>query len=169
MYNSIYYISILCLMPTWIFTLLLSSSTPTFNCLLYRSKERSRDGDREPSKDRERVDSRDQGRDYDRRSRDRDRHHDRERGHDRERDRDSDRSRGYDSRSRRRSRSRSMERSRDYDRHRYFTLFCSICKGVSTHFDVCFLCIILLLLTSHQESGSKEGFFTCSYACMYFW
>ncbi|XP_004492854.1 U1 snRNP-associated protein usp106 [Cicer arietinum] len=81
-----------------------------------RSKERSKDREREPSRDRERGESHERGRDYDRRSRDRDRHHDRDRGYDRDRDRDSDRSRHYDSRSRRRSRSR--ERSRDYDRHR---------------------------------------------------
>ncbi|KAL5567060.1 hypothetical protein UlMin_030224 [Ulmus minor] len=83
------------------------------------SKERSRDRDnREPSRDRDQVDSRDRGRDYDRRSRDRDRYYDRAGGY--ERDRDSDRSRNYDSRSRRRSRSRSRERSRDYDRHRRY-------------------------------------------------
>ncbi|KAH9734308.1 hypothetical protein KPL71_017326 [Citrus sinensis] len=90
-----------------------------------RSKERSKDQDREPSRDREkeasrdrdRGDSRDRGRDYDRSSRDRDRYYDRDRRYDRERDRDSDRHRSYDSRSHRRSRSRSKERSRDYDRH----------------------------------------------------
>ncbi|KAH9734305.1 hypothetical protein KPL71_017326 [Citrus sinensis] len=93
-----------------------------------RSKERSKDQDREPSRDREkeasrdrdRGDSRDRGRDYDRSSRDRDRYYDRDRRYDRERDRDSDRHRSYDSRSHRRSRSRSKERSRDYDRHRFF-------------------------------------------------
>lgn len=65
------------------------------------------------------MDSRDRGKDYDRRSRDRDRYHERDRGYERERDRDIERTRSYDSRSRRRSRSRSQERSRDYDRHRY--------------------------------------------------
>ncbi|KAJ4721592.1 LUC7 related protein [Melia azedarach] len=91
-----------------------------------RSKERSRDRDRESSRDRDREasrdhdrgDSRDRGRDHDRSSRDRDRYYDRDRRYDRERDRDYDRHRSYDSRSHRRSRSRSRERSRDYDRHR---------------------------------------------------
>ncbi|CAN6725057.1 unnamed protein product [Malus baccata var. baccata] len=83
-----------------------------------RSKERSKDQDRESSRDRERGASRDRGRDHDRRSRDHDRYYDRDRRYDREHDRDSDRSRNYDSRSRRRSRSR--ERSRDYDRHRRY-------------------------------------------------
>ncbi|KAI4364611.1 hypothetical protein MLD38_020679 [Melastoma candidum] len=83
-----------------------------------RERESSKDRDREMSKDRDRGDTRDGGRDYDRRSRDHDRYHDRDRGNGRERDRDADRSRNYDSRSRRRSRSRSLERARDYDRHR---------------------------------------------------
>ncbi|KAG6530166.1 hypothetical protein ZIOFF_012388 [Zingiber officinale] len=83
-----------------------------------RSKERSRDHKRSGSKDRDverdtRVDNRDRGREYDRRSRDQDRH-DRDR---RDRDRESDQSRSYNSRSRR-SRSRSKDRTRDYDRHR---------------------------------------------------
>ncbi|XVE62152.1 hypothetical protein DITRI_Ditri06bG0095800 [Diplodiscus trichospermus] len=93
-----------------------------------RSKERSRDCDREPSRDRDRGDSRDRGRDYDRRSRDRDRCYERDRGYDRDRERDYERSRSYDSRSRRRSRSRSRERSRDYDRHSfYFFAGCTDC------------------------------------------
>ncbi|KAH9670669.1 hypothetical protein KPL70_017062 [Citrus sinensis] len=114
-----------------------------------RSKERSKDQDREPSRDREkeasrdrdRGDSRDRGRDYDRSSRDRDRYYDRDRRYDRERDRDSDRHRSYDSRSHRRSRSRSKERSRDYDRHSegrviwYDDLdqFCSCSESIARH------------------------------------
>nr|KJB19139.1 hypothetical protein B456_003G086100 [Gossypium raimondii] len=83
-----------------------------------RSKERSRDRETEPSRDRDRGESCDRGRDHDRRSRDQDRYHERDRGYDRDRERDYERSRSYDSRSRRRSRSRSREHSRDYDRHR---------------------------------------------------
>ncbi|KAL6577951.1 hypothetical protein OROMI_010279 [Orobanche minor] len=78
-----------------------------------RSRDRkSRDRGRN-SEDRDRGNSRELGRDYDRRSRDRDGHYD----YDRERGRERDRSRSYDSRSYRRSRSRSREMSRDYDRH----------------------------------------------------
>nr|KJB19135.1 hypothetical protein B456_003G086100 [Gossypium raimondii] len=87
-----------------------------------RSKERSRDRETEPSRDRDRGESCDRGRDHDRRSRDQDRYHERDRGYDRDRERDYERSRSYDSRSRRRSRSRSREHSRDYDRHRYLLL-----------------------------------------------
>ncbi|XP_022714700.1 putative RNA-binding protein Luc7-like 2 isoform X1 [Durio zibethinus] len=83
-----------------------------------RSKERSRDHDREPSRDLDRGDSHDRGRDYDRKSRDRDRYYERDQGYDRDRERDYERTRSYDSRGHRRSRSRSWERSRDYDRHR---------------------------------------------------
>ncbi|KNA21373.1 hypothetical protein SOVF_043770 [Spinacia oleracea] len=80
-----------------------------------RSRERSREVERAPSKDRERGDSRER-RDYDRRSREHDRYNDRDRGYDRNRERDRERSRSHDSRSRRRSRSPSKERSRDYGR-----------------------------------------------------
>ncbi|KAI3706015.1 hypothetical protein L1987_76267 [Smallanthus sonchifolius] len=84
-----------------------------------RSKERSKDLEREGSKDRDRASSRDRDRtrDSDRRSRDRDRHHDRGRGYDRY---DRDRERDRDSRSRHRSRSRSRDRVRDYDRPRRY-------------------------------------------------
>lgn len=82
---------------------------------LFRSKERkSREPEREPIKEHEKGDRRDN--DY--RNRDRDRHYDRNRGNDRERVRERDNARSHDSRSHRRSRSRSRERSRDYDRHR---------------------------------------------------
>ncbi|MFS7996698.1 hypothetical protein Hanom_Chr12g01132881 [Helianthus anomalus] len=82
-----------------------------------RSKERSKDLEREGSRDRDRASSRDRDRtrDSDRRSRDRDRHHDRGRGYDRY---DRDRERDRDSRSRHRSRSR--DRVRDYDRPRRY-------------------------------------------------
>jgi hypothetical protein len=77
----------------------------------FRSREHSKDRNGRVSRDRDadrkdRVESRESRRDYDR---DRDRHHDRDRRHDRDRDRDYDRSRGHDSR---RDRSRSRE-------HRY--------------------------------------------------
>ncbi|KAL8233216.1 hypothetical protein R6Q57_002994 [Mikania cordata] len=80
-----------------------------------RSKERSKDLEREGSRDRDRASSRDRDRtrDSDRRSRDRDRHNDRGRGYDRY---DRDRERDRDSRNRHRSRSRSRDRVRDYDR-----------------------------------------------------
>ncbi|KAL7109602.1 hypothetical protein ACP275_06G184800 [Erythranthe tilingii] len=87
----------------------------------YEEERRSRDRisrERESSKDRDRGDSREHGRDIDRRSRDRDRHYDRD--YERERERDREYSRSYDSRSHRRSRSRSRERARDYDRHRRY-------------------------------------------------
>ncbi|XP_076913032.1 U1 snRNP-associated protein usp106-like [Bidens hawaiensis] len=84
-----------------------------------RSKERSKDLEREGSRDRDQASSRDRDRtrDGDRRSRDRDRHHDRGRGYDRY---DRDRERDRDSRSRHRSRSRSRDRVRDYDRPRRY-------------------------------------------------
>ncbi|KAL7148448.1 hypothetical protein ABFS83_06G179200 [Erythranthe nasuta] len=87
----------------------------------YEEDRRSRDRisrEREPSKDRDRGDSREHGRDIDRRSRDRDRHYDRD--YERERERDREYSRSYDSRSHRRSRSRSRDRAREYDRHRRY-------------------------------------------------
>ncbi|KAL8253375.1 hypothetical protein R6Q59_037068 [Mikania micrantha] len=84
-----------------------------------RSKERSKDLEREGSRDRDRASSRDRDRtrDSDRRSRDRDRHNDRGRGYDRY---DRDRERDRDSRNRHRSRSRSRDRVRDYDRPRRY-------------------------------------------------
>ncbi|XP_076955168.1 U1 snRNP-associated protein usp106-like [Bidens hawaiensis] len=77
-----------------------------------RSKERSKDLEREGSRDRVRASSRDRDRTRDSDRRSRDRHHDRDRGYERDRERDRD--------SRSRHRSRSRDRVRDYDRPRRY-------------------------------------------------
>ncbi|GJS07845.1 putative RNA-binding protein Luc7-like protein 2 [Tanacetum coccineum] len=113
---------------------------------LVRSKERSRDVEREGSRDRDRASSRDRDRlrDNDRRSRDRgDRHNDRSRGYDRY-DRDS--------RSRHRSRSRSRERARDYDRPRFI-------EGFSLGFISDYLFIFYAAASMYHHDGVSSADF----------